>query len=63
MVVRSVPRVAGDSFDQQVMEGLGARSLTPSHFAAARLTIGVSSEPREVNPFRSSSCIAGDTFA
>lgn len=35
---------------------------TPNHFAAALLTIGVSSDPRDVNPFRSSSWTAGDTL-
>lgn len=37
--------------------------LTPRAFAAARLTIGVSSAARDENAFRISFLICGDTFA
>jgi hypothetical protein len=37
-------------------------SRTPSHLAAALLTIGVSSAPSFANDFRSSSWVAGVAF-
>ena len=39
------------------------KTRTPSHFAAARLTIGVSSDARAAKALRISSFIDGETFA